>query len=77
MGFVTVNGLLYFLEISLHLEILPHSKCRCIFLPTHPINATIEILPHGKGSTAMYVCAYVHTNRLIIETAYVHACRSL
>ena len=62
--------ILYFLEISLHLEILPPLKCRRIYLPTHP-NATIEISLHGKGSTAISVCActfYVHTNRLIIET---------
>ena len=45
-----------------------------------PINAALEISPHGKGSTAISVCArafYVHTNRLIIEAVYARACRSL
>ena len=74
MGFITVNELPYFLKISPHLEILPPSICRCIFLPTYSINTAIEILSHGKGSTAIYVCACMHTNRLIIEAAYVCAC---
>ena len=59
MGFVTVNGLPYFLKIFPHLEILPPSKCCLIFLPTYPINAAIEILLHGKGSTAIHVCAHI------------------
>ena len=45
-----------------------------------PINTALEILLHGKGSTAISVCArtfYVHTTRLIIEAVYVRACRSL
>ena len=39
-----------------------------------PINATLEISPHGKGSIEISVCAgtfYVHTTRLIIEAVYV------
>ena len=45
-----------------------------------PINAALEISPHGKGSTAISVCTrafYVHTNRFIIEAVYTCACRSL
>ena len=44
-----------------------------MFLTTIPINAALEISPHGKGSTALYVythTSYVHTNRLIIEPVY-------
>ena len=40
-----------------------------------PINAALEILPHGKGLTAISVCAqafYVHTTRLVIEAVYAH-----
>ena len=45
-----------------------------------PINAALEISPHGKGSTTISVCArtfYVHTTRLIIEAVYTRAYRSL
>ena len=45
-----------------------------------PINAALEISPHGKGSIEISVCAgtfYVHTTRLIIEAVYVRAYRSL
>ena len=45
-----------------------------------PINAALEISPHGKGLTAISVCArafYLHTNRFIIEAMYAHACQSL
>ena len=45
-----------------------------------PINAALEISPHGKGSTGISLCAhafYVPTNRLIVEVVYVRACQSL
>ena len=45
-----------------------------------PINAALEISPHGKGSTAIYICArtfYMHTNRLIIEAVYTSVCIDL
>ena len=47
------------------------AACFCILIP---INVALEISPHGKGSLAIYVCAYalyVHTNRLIIEGVYM------
>ena len=45
-----------------------------------PINAALEISPHGEGSTAISICTrtfYVHTTRLILEAVYARACRSL
>ena len=52
------------------------------FSQLNPMNATLEISPHGTGSTTIYVCAhtlymYAHTNRLIIEAVYVCTCWSL
>ena len=75
----TASIIPYFLEISPHLEILPPSKCCHIYLPTRP-NAALEISPHGKGSTAIYIyaCTFcMHTNRLIMEAVYRDACQSL
>ena len=72
--FPFISHIPYYLEISLHLEILLPSKCRRIHLPTRPNNAALEISPHGKGSTAIFICAwafYVHTTRLIIEAVYM------
>ena len=40
--------------IPYFLEIPPPLKCICQLVP---INATLEISPHGKGSTAISVCA--------------------
>ena len=80
MGFVTVNGLLYFLEISPYLEILPPSNVAASFCQlAHPINAAIEILPHGKGLMAIHMCTRNIHAYIIIEAAYmyVRACRSL
>ena len=52
-----------------------------------PINVTLEISPHGTGSTSIYaykglqaldvhVCTHMHIqiNRLITEAVYTHAC---
>ena len=42
------------------------------------INATLEMSPQTQ--TAIYACTYalyVHTNRLITEPVYTHACPSL
>ena len=30
------------------------------FCQLSPINAALEIVPHGNGSTAIYICEYVH-----------------
>ena len=75
----TASIIPYFLEILPHLEILPPSKCCHIYLLTRP-NAALEISPHGKGSTAIYIyaCTFcMHTNRLIMEAVYRHVCQSL
>ena len=69
----TVRELPYFLEISTHLKIPPPSKCRRSICQLIPINTALEILQHGKGSTAISICArafYVHTTRLI-EAVYI------
>ena len=55
-----------------------HTSKSCSILHSQliPINAALEILPHGTGSTTIYACAhalYVHTNRLITEAVYVRA----
>ena len=45
-----------------------------------PINAALQISPHGKGSTAISVCAqafYVHLTRLIINAVYARVRRCL
>ena len=67
----------YFLKIWPHLEILLPSKCRRMFLQTHPNERALEISPHGKGSPAIYVCAralYAHTNMLAV---YAYAFQSM
>ena len=69
MGFVIVNELLvpYFLEISPHLKILLHSKCRSMVLPTH-LNKRCpqDLAPlHAKGRQQC-TCAYAHYTRLQI-----------
>ena len=53
---------------SHHPRNLTASICQLV-----PINAALEISPHGKGSTAISICAqafYVHTTRLVIEAVY-------
>ena len=60
----------YFLEISPHLEILPPSKCCCIFQPTYPNKRHPRNLTTWYWVETIYLCArtlYMHTNKLITE----------
>ena len=52
----------------------PRNVAAC-FCQLIPINATLKILPHGKGSTAMYVCACtMHYKCTQIDSLKLYLC---
>ena len=73
-SFETTMQILYFLEI-----LLPLNGAAC-FWQCISMNATLKISPHGKGSTAIYVCTralYVHTIGLLLRLCMCTCCQSL